>query len=77
MSEFWCPCDAFLVAAFLYPDVAKTVLNCHASVELQGYRTRAQMVINHKKELEPNVAIITELNLDLFKSILLNTFNHK
>ncbi|GLV39241.1 uncharacterized protein CBL_06291 [Carabus blaptoides fortunei] len=77
MEKFWWPCDAFLVAAFLFPDVAKTSLNCHASVELHGNRTRAQMVINHTKELKPNVAVITELNLDLFKSILLQTFNHK
>lgn len=73
---YWMPCDAFLAACFLHPETAKKSFKCSASVELRGHKTRAQMVIGHMENSEPNVSVITELNIDLFKELLLKAFKH-
>lgn len=74
-EKIWLPCDAFLAAIFLHPKIAKTSNKCKASVELRGHKTRAQMVIHHMDQKEPNICLITEINMDLFKSLMVDTFS--
>ena len=71
MTEPYFPCDAYLVAAFLYPDCIESSNRHHATVELYGCETRGQVVLDHKKKLEENVIIIEKINKNIFKNILL------
>jgi inosine-uridine nucleoside N-ribohydrolase len=66
------PCDAFLVAAFLYPDTMITKKSTHnATVELHGSQTRGQIVLDHLKTKRDNVTIIEEVDPELFKQLLM------
>jgi inosine-uridine nucleoside N-ribohydrolase len=70
--KVWVPCDAFLVAAFLYPDTMITKKSTHnATVELHGSQTRGQIVLDHLKTKRDNVTIIEEVDPELFKQLLM------
>lgn len=68
----WIPCDALLVAAFLFENMlVKKKSNWHAMVDLTGH-TRGQMILDHLHEVEKfpkNVHIIELLDADVFKKI--------
>lgn len=65
------PCDAFLTAVFVFPDKCiKTKSQNHATIELQGFHTRGQMVLDHKRRNKHNVTIIETLNEDEVKKAL-------
>ncbi|KAL5275598.1 hypothetical protein ACFFRR_001452 [Megaselia abdita] len=74
----WTVCDAFLAAAFLFPE--KFVIKdsfWNATVELHGGLTRGQMVLDHLRKDETNVRIIEKLNLEFFKQIALWSVDHE
>ncbi|XP_055301092.1 nucleoside hydrolase-like isoform X2 [Sitodiplosis mosellana] len=53
------PCDAFLTAVFVFPEKCiQTKSQHHATIELQGFHTRGQMVLDHKQRNKHNVTII-------------------
>lgn len=61
--KFFSPCDAYAIAAFLFPDKCILKRNfIHVSVELQGDNTRAQMILDHRRKIEPNATIIEQIN---------------
>lgn len=68
------PCDAYLTAVFLFPDkcIRKQHRN-HVTVELHGFHTRGQMVLDHMGQNNHNVTIIELLNEDEFQKALLWT----
>ncbi|RZC38428.1 uridine nucleosidase 1 [Asbolus verrucosus] len=71
-EKIWLPCDAFLAAAFLYPDSIITRKSCHnATVELYGSQTRGQIVLDHLKTKKENVTIIEEIDTESFKKLLM------
>lgn len=71
----WMSCDAFLVAAYLFPQfmIAKSRLY-HATVELNGTHTFGQMVLNHSDrghgDTTPNCHIIMDLQKQHYKDII-------
>lgn len=70
-QELWWPCDAFLAAAFLYPeDMIKKKSDYHATVELHGSKTRGQMVLDHLYKTNPNAIIVEEVNEEFFTDLL-------
>ncbi|XP_014221187.1 uncharacterized protein LOC106648647 [Trichogramma pretiosum] len=70
---FYRPCDAFVSAFFLRPDIAKSIKMYHIDIELNGKRTRGQVVIDHLMMNEPNAYIIEEINYELFKDLMIFT----
>ncbi|XP_031636105.1 inosine-uridine preferring nucleoside hydrolase-like [Contarinia nasturtii] len=61
-------CDAFLVAAFLFSEVCvREKQQYHVTVELHGFNTRGQMILDHKRRKDANVTIIEALNEDEVK----------
>lgn len=66
----WCPCDACLMAVFLFPElIIKKESKYHVSVELIGTNTRGQMILDHKKEKADNARVIEMMHLENFKEI--------
>lgn len=65
------PCDAFLTAAFLFPDKCiGRKRQYHATIELTGRHTRGQLVLDHLRKNNHNVTIIETFNEEEFKKIL-------
>ncbi|XP_067635759.1 nucleoside hydrolase-like [Eurosta solidaginis] len=68
----WNPCDAFIVAAFLFEStLVKKKSSWHATVDLTGH-TRGQMILDRLQEVNKfpkNVEIIELLDADVFKKI--------
>nr|CAD7202038.1 unnamed protein product [Timema douglasi] len=73
---FWGRCDPIAAAIAVNPQVATVVSERYATVELQGSATRGALVIDHlnKMDLEPNVTIVTRVDTELYKNMLLEAF---
>lgn len=70
----WCPCDAMLVASYLFPKgMIKKLSNWHATVEVYGEQTRGQMVLDHLQSPDnlQNVNLIEHLDCEYFKLVSL------
>ncbi|ETN65185.1 inosine-uridine preferring nucleoside hydrolase [Anopheles darlingi] len=67
----WMPCDAFLVAAFIRPDIIERSERFHVDIELHGTLTRGQMVLDHLQSFQENVRIVDKLNDDEFRQLCL------
>ncbi|XP_035791995.1 uncharacterized protein C1683.06c-like [Anopheles albimanus] len=65
----WMPCDAFLVAAFIRPDIIERSERFHVDIELHGTLTRGQMVLDHLQSVPENVRIVDKLNDDEFRQL--------
>lgn len=64
------PSDALLSAVFLFPDKCiKTKRKYNATVELHGFYTRGQMVLDRKTS-NCNVTVVEELHEQEFKIAL-------
>lgn len=64
-------CDAFLMAVFVFPEKCiQTRSQYHATIELHGFHTRGQMVLDHKRRNKHNVTIIETLNEEEVKNAL-------
>ncbi|KAK5646872.1 hypothetical protein RI129_005336 [Pyrocoelia pectoralis] len=70
----WVPFDVFMVILILYPDVVVRAFEYHVTVELHGYFTRGQMVLDHLRKRKPNVTVVQEINRDYIMQILLNWY---
>ncbi|XP_015603973.1 uncharacterized protein C1683.06c [Cephus cinctus] len=75
VKPFYSPCDAFVAGVFLRPDMAKTVVEYHADIELNGMLTRGQVVLDHLKSNKPNVYLITDIDFELFQELLIFAAN--
>lgn len=69
--ETWMVCDALLAATFLFPRCLKKTRRCHATVELAGYHTRGQVVIDHMKTNPHNVTMIELICAKTCKEVFL------
>jgi inosine-uridine nucleoside N-ribohydrolase len=72
----WMPCDLFLAATFILPKMIKKVEKYHIDVELAGNHTRGQMVIDHLKKNPTNAYIISEIDIEMFKELMLWVCHH-
>lgn len=72
----WMPCDAFVAAAFVQPDIVIHAENFHVDIELAGTLTRGQMVLDHLKHNKENSRIIDKINCELFKLLMLYAADH-
>lgn len=80
-SKSWMPCDAILIAAYLFPEkMIKKTSKWYAKVELHGTYTRGQVVLDHKKtdnnKTIENVCFIEQVCVETFKQIALWTVNY-
>ncbi|XP_031787342.1 inosine-uridine preferring nucleoside hydrolase isoform X2 [Nasonia vitripennis] len=69
------PCDALLAGVLLRPDIAKDLALHHVDIELNGLKTRGQVVIDDLASNEPNVHIIQDLDFETFKDLLIYAAN--
>ncbi|XP_050099802.1 uncharacterized protein LOC126580015 [Anopheles aquasalis] len=67
----WMPCDAFLVAAFIRPDIIERSERFHVDIELHGTLTRGQMVLDHLQSVPENVRIVDKLDDEEFRQLCL------
>lgn len=66
----WVPTDAYLMAAFLFPDLTITkTRKVHATVELTGKYTRGQMVLDHLSRTPCNVTVVDLLSEEGCKKV--------
>ncbi|XP_076381649.1 inosine-uridine preferring nucleoside hydrolase [Megalopta genalis] len=68
-------CDAFLAGIILKPEIAQDVVQYHADIELNGNRTRGQVVLDHLLSNEPNVFLIQQFDSEMFKDLLISSVN--
>lgn len=67
----WIVCDAVLVAAYCFPQLAITRSRLyHATVELTGTHTRAQMVLDHLRRNKENTCVILEIHKQHYKDVM-------
>lgn len=68
---FFTPFDALLTAAILFPErCIQTQKRYHVTVELDGFHTRGQMVIDLRNH-NHNVTVIETVNEEEIKKVLL------
>jgi inosine-uridine nucleoside N-ribohydrolase len=67
----WTPCDCFLAACFIAPQMIAKKTHCHVTVELSGNHTRGQMIIDHQLKESPNCFVIEKIDAELFKRFML------
>lgn len=72
---FYVPCDAFLTAVVLNPKMASNLVPYHVDIELNGNKTRGQVVIDHFNNNESNALIIQDFDNEIFKDFLLFAAN--
>ncbi|XP_053698013.1 pyrimidine-specific ribonucleoside hydrolase RihA-like [Sabethes cyaneus] len=73
---FWRPCDAFLAAVFIDPDIVVKAENFHVDIELTGSLTRGQMVLDHLKSKVENVKLVDKIKNEQFKLLMLYAADH-
>ncbi|XP_055533868.1 nucleoside hydrolase-like [Wyeomyia smithii] len=74
---FWRPCDAFLAAVFVDPDIVESSENFHVDIELTGQLTRGQTVLDHLKSNRENVKLMEKLKTEQFKMLMLYAADHE
>ncbi|XP_015108975.1 inosine-uridine preferring nucleoside hydrolase [Diachasma alloeum] len=73
-KEFYRPCDAFVAAIVLNPDLVTKKTDYHADIELRGTRTRGQVVLDHLQDNEPNVHMIEEIDFRKYEKMMFSAF---
>ncbi|CAK9816829.1 Pyrimidine-specific ribonucleoside hydrolase RihA [Anthophora plagiata] len=66
-------CDAILAGIVLKPEIAQQIESYHADIELNGNRTRGQVVLDHLLSNEPNVFLIQDFDSEIFKELLISS----
>lgn len=74
-TEFYVMCDAILAAIILRPEMITKVITRYADVELHGYKTRGQVVIDHQRVQKANVHIVDDFDSEMLKELLLFAVN--
>ncbi|XP_053698371.1 uncharacterized protein LOC128745351 [Sabethes cyaneus] len=72
----WMPCDAFLAAVFIKPDIVRDSEIFHVDIELTGKLTRGQVVPDHLKTNKENTRIVNKLDMDQFKILMMYAADH-
>lgn len=71
VQKFWTPFDAYAVASFVSPDIVKRTEDFHMTIELGGFFTRGQAVIDHiARQGYTNVTVIEEIDVEKFKELI-------
>lgn len=69
-TDYW-PYDAITAAAFLFPEKIIQMWNqYHALMELHGYYTRGEMIVN-RQSTDFNVFVIEQVSGEEFERIML------
>lgn len=71
------PCDAYMIACFAFPKMILKMKHHSATVELSGEYARGLMVLDHKLLTKPNVFVIEEIDVEMFKKVLLWVCGHE
>lgn len=72
----WIPCDALLVACFVSSSVITQYIDYNVTVELSGYFTRGQMVLDHLQKQQKNASVIVSIDEQKFMELMLFTAGH-
>lgn len=74
------PCDAYLIACYAFPNIITRIKHHMATVELSGEFARGLMVLDQRasgRKSKPNVYVIEDINVELFKKFLLWVCGHE
>lgn len=69
-------CDSAGVAVMLNPQIIVNSFTIHTTVELYGRFTRGQTVIDHNSLYTPNTKIVTQIDDNVFKKMLMVAAGH-
>ncbi|XP_039437877.1 inosine-uridine preferring nucleoside hydrolase-like [Culex pipiens pallens] len=72
----WMPCDAFLAAVFICPEIVEHSEQFHVDIELTGRLTRGQMVLDHLKKGKDTTRIVDRIDCEKFKLLMLYSADH-
>ncbi|EDS30916.1 inosine-uridine preferring nucleoside hydrolase [Culex quinquefasciatus] len=72
----WMPCDAFLAAVFICPEIIQHSEVFHVDIELTGRLTRGQMVLDHLKKAKDTTRIVDRIDCEKFKLLMLYSADH-
>lgn len=70
-QTIWTPFDAYAAASFISPAIVKRTEDFHMTIELAGFFTRGQAVIDHiDRQGYKNVTVIEEIDIEKFKELI-------
>ncbi|XP_062551682.1 pyrimidine-specific ribonucleoside hydrolase RihA-like [Armigeres subalbatus] len=72
----WMPCDAFVAAVFIKPEIVVHAENWHVDIELAGTLTRGQAVLDHRKKSKENTRIVDKIDTQYFKDLIMYAADH-
>lgn len=65
------PCDALAAVFLIRKDAATNIITHHVDIELNGLKTRGQVVIDHNKSNQPNAHIIEDIDFEIIKDLFI------
>lgn len=68
--QYYVICDAILAAIVLRPEMVRNSSSRYVDVELNGSKTRGQVVIDHLQEQKANVNLIDDFDSEMLKELL-------
>ncbi|XP_032678210.1 pyrimidine-specific ribonucleoside hydrolase RihA-like [Odontomachus brunneus] len=69
-TQYYVVCDAILAGIVLRPEMARNTYSRYVDVELNGSKTRGQVVIDHLQERKANVFLIDDFDSEILKELL-------
>lgn len=73
LGDIWKPADTFCVANYLFPFVVTKKELLPGSVELHGWSTRGQVVLDHQNGTTANVMVLEEFDQLLLQQVLVES----